>query len=261
MSCFQGLHLKSLFFCKLLQDINKKGFGRRRQKMKRSCRGLIYQTLIIIILISLLVQLYGLSRKKSEVLFPGREYVKKQSEVFFKKVDTKHPSITKVDFFTRSEAYLSAYLNLTIYVIKNNYLKEKLLLFEKENLPYIEKFNQYKQKLKIENYLGVRDELKVTHLKFYLLVLYTLFNDYQNNKLSGNNAFILWNILLAITESTYKSRNKTAENAAILEISSHFVFFKKHKKWQKKAKKMLRKIDLKSAADKDVQAVFTGVMR
>jgi hypothetical protein len=156
------------------------------------------------------VQIYGLSRKKSEVLFPGREYVKKHSEVFFKKVDTKHPVIAKVDFFTGSEAYPSAYLYLTIYVIKNNYLKEMLPLFGKENPLYIEQFNQYKQRLKLENYLNARKELNVTHLKFYLLVLYTLFNDYQNNKLSGNNAFNLWNIMLAITENTYKNRNKTA---------------------------------------------------
>ena len=220
--------------------------------MKIRCRGLIYQTLVIMILLAAASQTYTCPREEKEALFPGREYVKKQSEVFFKKVDTKHPSITKVDFFTRSEAYLSAYLNLTIYVTKNSYLKEILPLFEKENRLYIEKFNKYKEKVKLENYFYTGKELKVTSLKFYLLVLYTLFNDYQNNELSGNNAFNLWNILLAITESTYKNRNKTAENAAILEISSHFVFFKKHKKWQKKARKMLKKIDMESISDKDV---------
>ena len=99
--------------------------------MKRSCRGLIYQTLIIMILMGVVSQIYTYPRKKKEILFPGREYVKKHSEVFFKKVDTKHPVIAKVDFFTRSGAYLSAYLNLTIYVIKNNYLKEMLPLFGK----------------------------------------------------------------------------------------------------------------------------------
>ena len=207
--------------------------------------------LVIIILILLQVQIYTYSRKKSQVLFPEREYVKKHSQLFFKKVDTKHPVISKVDFFTRSRAYPSAYLYLTIYVTKNNYVKEMIPLFEKDNRLYIEKFNQHIQKLKIENYPGIREELKVNQLKFYLSVLYTLFSEYQNNKLSGNNAFKLWNILLAIIESAYKNRNKTVENAAILEFSSHFIFFKKHKKWQKKAGKILKEVDMASITNKD----------
>jgi hypothetical protein len=55
----------------------------------------------------------------------------------------------------------------------------------------------------------------------------------------------LWNILWRITEHVFKKGEKTAEHAAILNLSSHFVFFKKHKKWQKKAARILKKIDKK----------------
>jgi hypothetical protein len=33
MPFFRGVIPKACFFCKLLQDISKKGFGRRRQKL------------------------------------------------------------------------------------------------------------------------------------------------------------------------------------------------------------------------------------
>jgi hypothetical protein len=200
-------------------------------------RGFVYAIFVLFIWGSFSLHIFAYSRKKSEVLFPEREYVKKHSLVFFKKVNIEHPAIPRVAFFTRSDAYLSAYLYLTTYITKNAFFKEMLPSFQQENLQYIEAFNRNKQKLKIENYLDIQKELKMNNLKFYLSILYTLFTDHQKNKLSGNDAFKLWNILLAITESAYKGKPKTGENAEVLKISAHFVFFKKYKKWQKKGVK------------------------
>jgi hypothetical protein len=55
-----------------------------------------------------------------------------------------------------------------------------------------------------------------------------------------------------ITDEAYKEGGKSAENAAILKVSSHFVFFKNYKKWENKAGKIVKKLDLSTITDKDI---------
>jgi hypothetical protein len=210
--------------------------------MKKNHNGWMIRILAISLCLPMTLSILAAPKKKKEILFPQREYVKEQSRDFFKNVDLEHPSLAKVEFFTRSETYLSAYLNLTVFLVKNKPLQEILIAFEKNHHLAVDAFNKSLQKLEIENYPQIQKELQMPDLTFYHSLICALSRDYQNNRLSGNEAFRLWNILLQITENIFKKGKKTAEHAAILEMSSHFSFFKKHKKWQKKAAKILKKI-------------------
>lgn len=194
---------------------------------------------------------------KKDVLFPKREYIKKHSEVFFKNINLNFPPIARVDFFVRSNAYRSAYINLSESISKNQYLGEIMPRFEENNRGLIDMFNEkYKEKFRVDVYPRWLEEEKVSKLKFQLLVIYSIYNDYHNSALSGDNAFRLWNIFLKMTEAVYKDKEKTAEKAALLRFSSHFVFFKKAEKWKKKADKILRKLPAASLNDPDVLLVL-----
>lgn len=215
--------------------------------------------LIIFISVLLLGAISGVHahNQKKTVLFPEREYIRKHSEVFFKKMNLKFPLISRVNFFVRSSAYRSAYINLSETITKNHFLKEILPRFRENNQSLIDTFNEkYKKDLAIESYGQQLQELNITKVKFHLLVVFTICNDYLNSKLSGTNAFKLWNILLKMTETAYKEKGNTTERAAVLSLSSHFVFFKKAKKWQKKARKILKKIPVNSIDDADVLLIL-----
>lgn len=197
--------------------------------------------------------------KKKMVLFPEREYIKKHSGPFFKKVNLTFPPISRVAFYVKSGTYRSAYINLTEAVTKNEYLKEILPRFGEDNRSLIETFNEkYKKDLRIETYPQVFEQLKIGNVKFHLLLIHTLINDYNTSSLSGKNAFKLWNILLKTTDKAYKEKGKNAEKAAILGLSSHFVFFKKAKKWEKKARKIMKKIPPDSIDNRDVLLIIRG---
>ncbi len=212
---------------------------------------------IIIVLFALLICQPGLAAKKEkEVLFPRREFIKKYSRRFFKKVNLTQPLVAKVDFFARSNAYLSAYLAFAPFLDKHPYLKKILPHFEAVNKIEIEQFDHYKKEIGILNFMNYQEKLKAGKLTFYLSVLYTLVNDYHGNELSGDMAFRMWNILLNLTESAYKDKHKTAENAALLTVSSYFIFFKKHKKWLKRAKKILKKLTPAHITGKNARLVF-----
>jgi hypothetical protein len=204
-----------------------------------------------------LVTAHGQRFDKKGVLFPKREYIKKHSIKFFKNVNLTFPLISRVDFFVRSKAYRSAYINLSEVISKNRYLGEIMPRFEENNRELIDMFNEkYKKELRLEIYPLWLGEKKVSKIKFHLLLIYSIYNDYLNSKLSGDNAFKLWNFFLKMTEAAYKDKEKTAERAAILSLSSHFVFFKKAKKWQKKAGKILRKLSASSFDDPDIALVL-----
>ncbi|MCP5047518.1 MAG: hypothetical protein GY940_10125 [bacterium] len=217
---------------------------------------MIKKQVIITLIVLLVFHAVVIGKKKKEILFPRREYIKKQSRLFFKQMNMNHPLVEKVDFFARSKAYLSAYLAFSPFLVKHPFLKKILPWFEGEHKPLIEKFSQYKRDISIGNYPGYLELLKITKLQLYLLSLHMLVNDYQTNMLSGDSAFKLWNIMLKLSKSTYKDKNKTVENAALLKLSSHFIFFKKYKKWQKKAAKILKKINLSSITDKTIRTVL-----
>jgi len=205
------------------------------------------------------IHAYGAAKKKKTVLFPEREYINKHSVLFFKKVNLSFPPISRVDFYVKSGTYRSAYINLTETVTKNQYLKEILPRFGEDNRSLIETFDEkYKKNLEIETYPQVLQQLKITHVKFHLLLVYTIINDYNTSSLSGKNAFKLWNILLKTTEKAYKEKGKTADRAAILSLSSHFVFFKKAKKWEKKARKIMKKIPPGPIDNPDVLLILRG---
>lgn len=195
--------------------------------------------------------------EKEEVLFPDREYVKKVSELFFKKIDLTLPEVAKVDFFARSQAYPSAYLALSPIVAKNPYFKALLEQFVTTNPSGIEAFKEYKGSIILDNYAQYFDKLNVSPFTFYLLIIHTLITDFQDNRLSGEVSFRLWNVALALTESAYTGKDKkVAENAALLRVASRLTFFKAAKKWQKKALNGLKKIKPETITDKDIRFVF-----
>jgi len=178
-------------------------------------------------------------KEDKEVLFPKREYLKKMSQVFFKKVDLSLPLVEKVDFFARSEAYPSAYLALSPYLVKHAYVSALFSSFEVENYALLDVFKSYREEITMDNYPVYFSKLTVGKYKFYLLILYTLTRDFQENRLSGEIAFQFWNVLLRLTESALKEKENHADNAALLAVSARLIFFKDCKKWQKKAQKLL----------------------
>lgn len=196
------------------------------------------------------------SGKKKEILFPKREYVKRHSRLFFKEVSLTLPIISKVDFFARSEAYPSAYLQLSNYLSKHSFAKTLLPRFAENRASLIESFDTIKKELKLEQFTEMREKLKTGKVTFYLLVLHTLVNDHALNRLSGETAFKLWNVVLHMTQQSYKGKKKTVEDAAILTASARLIFFKKYKKWLKKAGKILKKADQKEIDDRDVLLIL-----
>lgn len=197
------------------------------------------------------------AQKDKMVLFPEREYVKKHSELFFKKVNLGFPPLSRVEFFVKSETYPSAYINLSETITKNRYLEKILPWFGEQNYSLIETFNEkFKETLTIETYPQTLKQLNISNVKFLLLLVHTIYDDYHKSRLSGDNAFKLWNILLNSTETAYKEKDNPVERAAVLRLSSHFVFFKKAEKWKKKAQKLLKKIPLSSINDPDALLIL-----
>lgn len=196
------------------------------------------------------------AKKKKQILFPKREYVKRHSRLFFKEVSLTLPVISKVDFFARSEAYPSAYLQLSVYLSKHSYSKTLLPQFAKDHAPLIEAFGSLKKEMKPEQFTEMQEKLKIGKVTFYLLVLHTLVNDHTLNRLSGGDAFKLWNVVLYMTQQSYKGKKKTVEDAAILTASARLIFFKKYKKWLKRAAKILKKVDLNGIDNKDVLLIL-----
>jgi hypothetical protein len=212
--------------------------------------------IIISVLVLLMVgQIWAEAKKKQEILFPKREYIKKQSILFFKQVNLGQPLISKVEFFARSNAYLSAYMAFSPIIAKSNYFKKILTPFAENNRDLIEKFAELKKKLAIESYAYDLKNLGCGKVTFFLLILHTLVEDNIANKLSGDMAFRLWNIILRLTQTTYKEKEKSIQNAALLTLSSHLIFFKKSNKWLKKAKKILKK----QKAGNKVPPEFSGI--
>jgi hypothetical protein len=197
------------------------------------------------------------AQKGKMVLFPEREYVRKHSEIFFKKVNLGFPPLSRVEFFVKSETYPSAYINLSEAITKNEYLQKILPRFGEQNYSLIESFNgQFKEALTIETYPQTLKKLNISEVKFHLLLVHTIYNDYHKSRLSGDNAFKLWNILLKLTETVYKEKGNPVERAAILSLSSHFAFFNKAEKWKKKARKLLKKIPLSSINNPDAVLIL-----
>lgn len=197
----------------------------------------------------------------SQVLLREREKIEKQSKLFFKKIDLKIPDFRKVDYYVKNGKYLPAYLSLSEYISKSPVLEEILSHFKEKNSLLIEKFNKYKNSLKIDNYLEVIKKLDINRLKFLLLVLCSLYDDYGNNILFANDAFHQWNIILSVTETVYKTKNTPEESTAILYISSQFKFFKKFRKWQKRVEKNLVKINLDVTVSEEVRFVLENISK
>lgn len=211
--------------------------------------------LIVLIFSLFLVSLY------SQVLFQERKKIAGQSKVFFKKTNLRSPDFIKADFHVKAGKYLSAYLCLSEYITKSPFIKKISLRFKGKNGPLNETFNSHKISLKMENYPVVRRELKTTRLKFFLLILCSICDDYADNILFGKDAYHQWNILLFMTEAAFKAKSGLLENRAILFISSHFDFFKKCGKWRKRAERDIEKIDRDTITDGDVRFVLKKILK
>lgn len=218
----------------------------------------IQSIIVLLVVIGLtLPVLAGAQKKKKEILFPKREYVRRHSEIFFKAVSMNSPVVEKVVFFAKSEAYLSAYMAFSPYLIKHPWFRKLIPVFEAQNKELIQQFREHSKKINIENYGTYPGKLNADNLKIYLLVMHAIIRDYHENTLSGDAAFRYWNILFHLTQKAYKDKSKTPVNAAILTASSHLVFFKKHKKWQKKAGKILKKARKTKPLPQDIEQILT----
>ena len=197
----------------------------------------------------------------AQVLFRDKEEIEKQSKIFFKKIDLRLPGLLKADFYVKSGKYLPAYLCLNEFITKFAFLKDILPRFKEKNSHLVKEFNKHKIALKIKNYGDIRRQLKANRLKFFLLVLSSMYDDYANNILFGKDAYRQWNILLSIAEEVYKAKNKPAECTAILYVFSRFEFFKKCPKWQKKVEKNLKEIDHTALADEDTGLILSKLLK
>ena len=180
--------------------------------------------------------------KDDEVLFPRREYVKRQSELFFKQVSLNQPLVEKVAFFANSNAYLSAYMAFSPYLEKQAFFKKLFSEFEMKKKERIKQFKESQKSLTIENYPQFLKKMGCGKTTLALTILYSLVVEYRGNSLSGDTAFRLWNVFLKLTEAAFEEKEKLLDNAALLTMASHLVFFKKVKKWQKQSQKILKKL-------------------
>ncbi|MCP4213593.1 MAG: hypothetical protein GY765_03005 [bacterium] len=193
------------------------------------------------------------------MLFPEREHMKQYSAIFFKNVNLATHDMTKIEFFVRSQAYPSAYIYLSRNLSKDIYFKALLETFQSKNPALLKTFNEtYKEKARIDDFRDLRSKLKTNKPAFYLLMIYTIREEYVQNKLSGQKAFRYWNVLFSLTERTYKEKAKSLENAALLKLASHFTFFKKHQKWLKKSRRIRKKLPIKTSKDATISMVLSG---
>jgi len=197
----------------------------------------------------------------SQVLFQERGKIAKQSKIFFKKTNLRSPGFIKADFYVRAGKYLPAYLCLGEYIGKSPFIKKISLQFKGQNGPLRETFNSHKISLKVENYTTVRRELKTKRLKFFLLILCSIYDDYADHILFGKDAYHLWNILLSMTEAAFKTKSGLPEDRAILFVSSHFDFFKKCGKWRKRAERDIEKINRDTITDEDARFVLKQILK
>jgi len=180
--------------------------------------------------------------KPTKGLFPRQDYISQVSKAFFKKVSLTQPLISKVAFFIRTETYLSAYIELAVFVSKNEYFTNLFPSIEKDFPTLINELRNTKKEIEPTNYTDFQTRIQATDAGLFKVSLYVLANDYQGNYLSGEDAFRLWNIILSLIEKAYKDKKgDRIENAEILNISSHLIFFKDYKKWEKQSAKLIKK--------------------
>ncbi len=206
-------------------------------------RKIILVTALMLLSLSLASLAYGQKLKKM-ILFPDREYIKKHSDLFFKKVNLSFPPISRVEFFVRTATYPSAYIYLTRHITAMPVFKEITGPFTEKNRETMDRFAETtKKNIRLEGYQALTKELKVSKAQLYLLAMSVLFEEYPGNRLSGNRAFKMWNIMQLLTEDVYKNKKvPPRDRLVILALSSRLVFFKKALKWEKKSKKLLKKL-------------------
>ncbi len=233
---------------------------------KKETGGVVCFLVLVVLLASGLSLLEGKKKKKGDILFPEREYIRTLSAPFFEKVNLTFPTLTKVDFFVKSQTYRSAFMHLSGAAVKIDYFSKILPAFQAghpELIPVFER--EHLHKLKLEEYPYMMEQLKVDPLTFQLLILNTLFSHYKGNRLSGPNAFKLWVVFLDLTEKAFADKSKinkaegrkgiekhlsrVVANAAMLRVASHFVFFKRVPRWRKKSRKILKKASQKYGSD------------
>lgn len=197
----------------------------------------------------------------TQILFRDKEEIEKHSKIFFNKVDLRLPDLIKANFYFKSGKYLPAYLCLNEFITKLAFLNDILPRFKEKNSLLIGEFNKHKVALRIESYRDVQQQLKTNKLKFFLLILSSMHDDYANKILFGKDAYRQWNILLSIAEEVYKAKNSPVESTAVLYIFSRFEFFKRCPKWQKKVEKNLKKIDLSALADEDAGLILSKLLK
>ncbi len=188
-----------------------------------------------------IVFLSNCSPPADPVLFPEREVVNKQSELFFFEISTGMPQLKNIPFFIKSKNYFSAYINLSRVLSKTPYFIKIFSDFENRHLELLERFNAIKQNISLSNYKSIQKESNFNDLEFYSIVLYKLFNEYIENNLSGNIAYNYWNIVLDISHKLHKPKLDW-ENYALLQITSNMFFLKKKEYYKSKSKQIKKKI-------------------
>ena len=203
------------------------------------------KNLLFLILVCCFLQFC--SKPETMVLFPEREAVNKQSKLFFDEVETGLPQLKNVSFFIKSKNYFSAYIKLGRIITQTQYFIDLFSYVEENHFMLIEKFAAVKQNLNLKNYNPIIEKTGFSEFEFYLLILHKLYNDYKGNKLSGNTAYIYWNIILDISNRSLTTENKW-NTIAILNVSSNIFFFKNKEKYKKKIRQ-LEKININKKPD------------
>lgn len=196
---------------------------------------------LILSLISILLLQYCV-KQENYILFPEREVINKQSEFFFDNVLIGLPQLKAIPFFVKSKNYFSAYIKLSRVLSKTPYFIDIVEIFERMNVELIENFNSLKQVVKKDNYIELKKNMKYNDFNLYFLLLHKLFNDYNENKLSGSIAYNYWNIILDISNKILNKPQNKWEDFAILNVSSKIFFFKSKEKYKNKSVKIKKNI-------------------
>ena len=191
---------------------------------------------------------------KNMILFPERQKIKKDSIYFFKNVDLKNPNLSRVKFFVESESYFSAYIYLTKYVKDCDYFTQ-LLNQILDDLKDYEIDKGFLDDFKIENTIDLLDKKQVNNLIIVSKLLGELIHRYNDNSLSGKDAYELWNIIFKVYEYSYKHRKNNLYNNACIKLVSSLNIFKKSYKYKRKAYKYYKK-NKNKIKDKTIKKIF-----
>ncbi len=198
--------------------------------------------LFILLLITNMISLFYCSKPDTLILFPKREKINRQSSLFFKQIILGLPQLKAISFSVKYKNYFSAYINLSRILTKTQFFIDCFAEFEDDYTQNIETFNKIADKVNFDNYSKMKEEIAFDDFEIFTIILYRLYDNYKNNKLSGNMSYRFWNIILKISKATLKKKNLEWKDYAVLKLSSKLFFFKDKINYNKKSVKFKNQI-------------------